>query len=61
MSALASLKSTATLSELARLLRFKPSALSYILFKQPAATKYRTFEVPKRNGGTRTIQAPSDP
>jgi RNA-directed DNA polymerase len=60
MSRLNNLKSTATLSDLARLLKFKPSALSYILFKQPVAAKYRTFEIPKRKGGTRTIQAPTD-
>ena len=59
MSRLNSLKSAATLSDLARLLQFKPSALSYILFKQSAAAKYRTFEIPKRKGGTRTIKAPS--
>ena len=60
MSRLKSLKSTATLSDLAKLLQFKPSALSYILFKQSAATKYKTFEIPKRNGGTRIINAPGD-
>ncbi|MBI4455885.1 MAG: RNA-directed DNA polymerase [Acidobacteria bacterium] len=61
MSRLNNLKSTATLSDLARLLQFKPSGLSYILFKQPAATKYKTFEILKRKGGTRTIKAPSNP
>ncbi len=60
MSTLATLQAAATLSDLANLLRFKPSALSYILFKLPPATKYRTFEIPKRNGGTRTIKAPID-
>jgi RNA-directed DNA polymerase len=59
MSSLSSLKSTRRLSELAKLLRFKPSALSYILFKQPSAIKYRVFEIPKRKGGTRTIKAPA--
>lgn len=60
MSRLDTLKSAGSLSDLANLLQFKPSALSYILFKLPAATKYRTFEIPKRNGGTRTIKAPID-
>src|SRR5437870_1271203 len=59
MSALSKLKSAASLSDLAKLLKFRPSALSYILFKQLPATKYTTFEIPKRNGGTRTIKAPS--
>ncbi len=39
-------------------MRFKPSAVSYILYKQPTAAKYKIFEIPKRNGGTRTITAP---
>lgn len=60
MSSLNSLKATATLSDLAKLLQFKPSALSYILFKLPDPAKYKTFEIPKRNGGNRTIKAPID-
>ena len=36
------------------------SALSYVLFKQSPASKYRTFEIPKRNGGARAIKAPTD-
>jgi RNA-directed DNA polymerase len=60
MSKLATLKSAATLSDLATLLDFQPSKLSYVVFKQAAATKYRTFEIPKRKGGTRTINAPID-
>lgn len=60
MSRLASLKSATTLSELATLLQFKPAALSFILFKQPDAKKYTTFDRPKRTGGKRTIKAPID-
>src|SRR5436853_226900 len=60
MSKLNSLKSTAALSDLAKLLEFRPSALAYILFKRAATAKYKTFEIPKRNGGTRTIKAPMD-
>src|SRR5882762_4177378 len=60
MSRLGTLKSAATLSDLARILQFKPSALSYILFKHPTATKYKVFPIPKRNGGKRTIKAPVD-
>jgi len=55
-----SLKLAGSLSDLADLLQFKPHALSYILFKLPAAGKYKTFEIPKRNGGTRAIKAPID-
>lgn len=60
MSSLGSLKSAATLSDLAKLLQFKPSALSYILYKQPPTTKYKTFDLPKRKGGVRTINAPAN-
>jgi hypothetical protein len=60
MSRLSDLKSTATLSDFAELLGFTPSGLSYVLFKLPTAAKYKTFEIPKRNGGTRIIKAPVD-
>lgn len=60
MSRLASLKSATSLSDLAKLLGFRPKAVSYILYKEPAADKYRTFEIPKRSGGRRTIKAPTD-
>jgi hypothetical protein len=59
MSRLGNLKSAATLGDLANLLQFKASGLSYILYKQPAAAKYTTFQIPKKNGGTRTIEAPT--
>lgn len=58
MSRLASLKAAATLADLAKLLEFTASGLSYVVFKQPDAAKYKTFEIPKRTGGTRKIQAP---
>ncbi len=61
MSRLADLKSATTLSDVATLLHFKPAALSYILIKLPPAERYRTFEIPKRNDGTRLIKAPADP
>ncbi len=60
MSRLSSLKSITTRAEVAALLQFKAAFLAYILFKQPDAAKYKTFEVPKRSGGKRTIHAPID-
>jgi RNA-directed DNA polymerase len=60
MIILPALKAASTLSDLADLLQLRPAALSYILFKLPPQTKYRTFEIPKRSGGTRTIKAPAD-
>ena len=47
------------MNDLARLLNFRPKAVAYILYKQAAATKYTTFQIPKRNGGHRTIMAPT--
>ena len=60
MSSLASLKAATSIGDVARLLGFQPKAVSYILYKKPAANKYTTFQIPKRNGGQRTIQAPVD-
>ena len=60
MSRLATLKAATSLSDVAKLLDFKPKALSYILYKQQEAAKYKTFQIPKRNGGQRTINAPID-
>ena len=51
-------KSAESLSDVARLLNFTPSGLSYVLYKTEPAQKYSTFEIPKRGGGTRSISAP---
>ncbi len=58
MSALSTLKAVSSLGDLAKLLGFKPKALSYILYKQPENQKYTIFAIPKRKGGYRTIKAP---
>ncbi len=58
MSRLATLKAATSRGDVAKLLDFKPKALSYVLYKQSEATKYKTFQIPKRNGGQRTIKAP---
>src|SRR5271168_2352185 len=60
MAKLKSLKSVGTRKGLAKLLGFRPAALAYILFQQRTTPKYGVFQVPKRKGGTRTIQAPND-
>ena len=60
MPRLASLKAATSLNDVAELLDYKPSRLAYILYKQPDEAKYRTFEIPKRSGGQRTIKAPED-
>lgn len=58
LSKLQELKDAKTIHDLAKLLGFEASALAYILYKIPDAQKYESFELPKKNGGTRNIQAP---
>lgn len=60
MSKLATLQAAKSLSDFAEVLGYKPKSLSYILYKQAAAAKYRTFQIPKRRAGQRTISAPID-
>lgn len=57
MSFLTALKSTNSLHDVAHLLGYKPKSLSYVIYKMPV--KYKTFTVPKKSGGVRTISAPS--
>ena len=56
MSFLTDLKSTKSLNDVADLLGYKPKSLSYVIYKMPV--KYKTFTVPKKSGGVRTISAP---
>jgi RNA-directed DNA polymerase len=58
MSYLSDLKSAFSLSDVARLLGFKPTSLAYILYVKPDASKYKKCATPKRSGGTRQICAP---
>ena len=58
MSRLVKLKAATRLRDIANLLQINPSHLSYILFKTPPENRYETFEVPKRNGQKRIIDAP---
>lgn len=58
MKRIEALRSVNSVASLATLLGFTTSALNYILFKLPDASKYRTFTIPKRSGGVRTISAP---
>ena len=58
MTQLIKLKSAKTLRDVAGMLGFKASALSYILYKKNEISKYKKFEIPKRYGGTRQICAP---
>lgn len=42
----------------AALLGYKPSALSYIVYQIPKAAKYTNFDIKKKGGGKRRIDAP---
>lgn len=59
MSNLKNLKSAFDLSDLAKILGFTPKGLTYVLYKIGAINKYHTFDIPKKSGGTRKIQAPT--
>ena len=59
MNNLERLKSTQSLPELAKLLGFTPSGISYVLYKLDDSKKYYKFDIPKKTGGTRTIKAPT--
>jgi len=58
MTKLTQLKQAQNLTDLAKLLGFMPKAMSYVLYKLPDASKYKTFEIQKKSGGVRTIKAP---
>jgi RNA-directed DNA polymerase len=58
LSILAALRAAKTRHHLAALLGYQPSALSFIVYKIPAAAKYTTFDIPKKAGGHRSIDAP---
>lgn len=59
MSNLAKLKAATGLDDVAKILGYKPSALAYLLYVLPAKSKYSSFTVPKKSGGTRIINAPN--
>ena len=58
MSHLQRLRYAKTLNDVAPILGFTPSGLSYVLYKVPSQLKYKSFEIPKQSGGTRRIKAP---
>ena len=60
MSRLDKLKETKSLSDLAKLLGFKPKAVSYILYQIPEDNKYIEFEINKKDGKKRKIKAPTE-
>ncbi|MEO1503419.1 MAG: reverse transcriptase domain-containing protein [Pseudomonadota bacterium] len=47
-------------ADVARFLEVSRSSLSYWLYGAPESARYTTFEIPKRSGGVRRIDAPTD-
>lgn len=60
MTKLQDLKNSYNLSGVADLLGFEPKKLAYILYVKPVTEKYKSFEIPKKTGGVRLINAPSE-
>jgi RNA-directed DNA polymerase len=58
LSSFDQLKSATTLKQFASIIGYKAQALSFILYKIPDDKKYTTFDIPKKSGGTRRIDAP---
>jgi RNA-directed DNA polymerase len=59
VSALSELRSAKSRYDIATLLGYKPSSLSFILHKIPAEQKYTRFDIKKKGGGARRIDAPT--
>jgi RNA-directed DNA polymerase len=59
LSILHALRTAKTRYDVAALLGYKPSGLSYIVFQIPKAEKYKTFKIQKKGGGERHIDAPT--
>lgn len=59
MNDLILLKNCKNPHDLAYLLGYTPKILSHILFSKPIHLSYTTFDIAKKNGGTRTILAPN--
>ena len=47
-----------SVEDVADMLEISASQLGYMLWRAPVEQRYRTFEIPKRTGGMRTIDAP---
>ncbi len=60
MNRLEKLKSAENIDDLSKLLGFKVTATNYILHGIPDDEKYHQFEIPKKNGTIRIIQAPNE-
>jgi len=58
MTGLEKLQNARTLKEFAHLIGYKPKAITFLLYHYPN-DKYFSFDIQKKNGGTRKIKAPN--
>ncbi|SEK37876.1 Reverse transcriptase (RNA-dependent DNA polymerase) [Pseudoxanthomonas sp. GM95] len=58
MSNLSRLHACTSVVDLANLLGFQAKALGFLAWGLPPTARYSTFDIPKRSGGKRTINAP---
>jgi hypothetical protein len=58
LSKIANLKKAKNKDDLARLLGYRTSFLTYVVYVIPDALKYSEFKISKRDGSTRLIAAP---
>lgn len=58
MTVIEKLKSAQTSEDFAKIVGYKTSGLSYILYHMSDRRKYTEFYIPKKSGGHRTIRAP---
>ena len=58
MDYLKELHKARTLRDVALILGVQPKTVLYVLYKRPEAQKYHSFEISKRSGGVREINAP---
>lgn len=58
MSRLAALRAAQNLHDVADLLNFSAQGLAYILYVKPKSSKYHSFDIDKKSGGSRRISAP---
>ena len=54
------LKGAQSIHDVAFLLQFQAKAIAFILYKKPPEFKYSSFTIPKRSGGLRQINAPTE-
>jgi RNA-directed DNA polymerase len=53
------LKAAKTINDLAEILGYQAKSLAYIIYKYPSENRYTTFEIDKKSGGKRVIDAPN--